>query len=125
MAYIYSVIDRTYNKALLAEYDWVWLKQAVQANKLQVTSDGRWLADPDETGQVVLTPQGRVMLVPRERVSPSDRGFVPFDVFQYVHDLQLALPKQSAVDEEERAFLTEVAVSGILELQEERRRRKQ
>ena len=33
--YIYSVIDRTYNKELLAEYDWDWLKRAVQANKLQ------------------------------------------------------------------------------------------
>ena len=60
LANIYSVIDRTYSKELLAEYDWGWLKDAAQASKLQATSDGRWLADPDETGQITLTPRGNV-----------------------------------------------------------------
>ena len=41
LTYMYSVIDRTYNKELFVEYDWFWLEQSVQANKLQVTSDGR------------------------------------------------------------------------------------
>ena len=80
LVYIYSVIDRTYNQELLTEYGWAWLNQAVQTNKLQVTSDGRWLADPDETGEITLTPQGRVMLVPQDRASPTDRGLVPFDM---------------------------------------------
>ena len=62
------------------------------------------------------------MLVPRERASPADRGIVPFDVFPSVPDHQLALPASSSVGDE-RAFLKEVAVSGLQELQEERRRR--
>ena len=40
LAYIYSVIDRTYNKELLEEYDWAWLKDALQANKF--LSYKRW-----------------------------------------------------------------------------------
>ena len=78
--HIYNVTDRTYNNELLAEYDWDALKRAVQSNKLQVTSDGRWLADPDATEHITLTPHGSVRLVWRERVSPVDRGIIPFDV---------------------------------------------
>ena len=85
------------------------MKRAVQSSKLQVTSDGRSLADPDATGQITLTPHGSVRLVPRERASPADRGIVPFDVFQGVPTRPLALHAPTTVDNEERAFLTEVA----------------
>ena len=56
LTYIYSVIDRTYNKELLAEHEWNRLQQAVQANRLQVTSDGRWLADPAAIEQITAHP---------------------------------------------------------------------
>ena len=53
MSFIYShkVIEGYANKKLLAEYDWEWLKTAVQANKLQVTSNGRWLSNQQASGQ--------------------------------------------------------------------------
>jgi hypothetical protein len=44
-----------------------------------------------------------------------------FEVFQGAPDRPLALPAPSTVDNDERAFLTEVAVSALLELQDERR----
>ena len=87
---------------------------------MQVTSDGRWLADPGETGQIMRTPHGSVRLVPHERASPADRGIVPVDVFQGVPSRPLALLAPATVDNEERAFLTEVAVSALLELPDKR-----
>ena len=75
LTYIYSVVDRTCNKELHAEIEWSWLEQAVQANRLQVTSDGRWLADPEATEQITLTPHGTVRVILLERLSPADRGF--------------------------------------------------
>ena len=74
---------------------------------------------------ITLTSQGTVMSIPRKRASPADRGIGTSDVFQGVLDRQLALPASSSVGDEERAFLKEVAVSGMQELQEERRRREQ
>ena len=64
LTYIYNVIDRTYNNELLAEYDWDWLKRTVQDSNLQVTSDGRWLADPDEAGKITLTHTWRCEVNP-------------------------------------------------------------
>ena len=79
------------------------MKRAVQANKLQVTSDGRWLADPDATEHITLTPHGSVRLISRERASPVDRGIIPFDVFQGAPTRPLALLAPAVVDNEERA----------------------
>ena len=90
---------------------------------MQVTSDGRWLAEHDATEQITLTPHGSVRLVSRERASPADRGIVPFDVFQGVPAHQLALPAQATADNEERAFLIEVAICAMQELQDESRQR--
>ena len=60
-------------------------------------------------------------LVSRERASPVDRGNLLFDVFQGVPTRPLALPAPATVDNEERAFFTEVAISAMQELQDERR----
>ena len=65
-----------------------------------------------------LTPQGRVRLPSRERASPADRGIVPLHVFLGVPGKQLALLAPAVVTEEEKAFLTEVAVSDEKEWQE-------
>ena len=73
-----------------------WLQQAFQASRLQVPSDGQWLADPEATEQIVFTPHGTVRLISRERLSPADRGIVPFDVFQGVPARVLAHPLNSA-----------------------------
>ena len=86
---------------------------------MQVTSDGRCLADPAATEQITLTPHGTVRLISRERLSPADRGIVLFDVFHGVPARVLALPTPAAVDNEERVFLTEVAISAMQELQDE------
>ncbi|MFN9938816.1 MAG: hypothetical protein ACK56I_05015, partial [bacterium] len=51
--------------------------KAVQANLLQVTSDGRWLVDLAATEQSTLTPYAKVRFISRERLSPADRGFFP------------------------------------------------
>ena len=118
MVYIHNVIDRNANEELLAEYDWEWLKRAVQANKLQVTSDGRWLANQDACEQITLTPQGRVRLISRGRAPPADRGAVPCDVLQGVPARQLDLLAPATVNDEEKAVLTEVAVSTKKERQD-------
>ena len=99
----------------MAEYDWEWLKSVVQANRLEVTSNGLWLAQEPEH-QISLTPQGRVQLLSRERELPSDRGIVPFDVFQGVPQRRLRLLPLHSVGEEEQASLTEVAISSQLAL---------
>ena len=78
------------------------------------------MADPDETGQITLTQHGSVRLVPRERASPTDRGTVPFDVFQGGPSRLLALLAPATVDNEERAFLTEAAISAVKERLDER-----
>ena len=117
LIYVHNVIDRNANKELLAEYGWGWLKTTVQANKLQVTSDGRWLADQDASEQIALTPQGRVRLISRERASPADRCCT--FVFQGVPARQLAILAPAIVDDEEKAFLTEVVGSANKELQDE------
>ena len=87
----------------------------MQANKLEVTSNGLWVVQ-EPAHEISLTPQGRVQVLSRERESPSDRGIVPFDVFQGVPQPRLRLPPPHSVDEEEKAFLTKVAVSAQLEL---------
>ena len=68
-------------KEFLADDDWHWLKSAVQANKLEVTSAGLWPTPQESSAQIALTPQGRVKLLSRERETPSDRGVVQFDFF--------------------------------------------
>ena len=47
--------------------------------------------------------------------SPSDRGTVPFDVFQGVPPRRLKLLAPPIVDEEEKDCLSEVAISSRLE----------
>ena len=81
------------------------LKTAVQANRLQVTSNGRWLTNQEASERITLIPQGRVQLISRERASPADRGIVPFDVFQGVLCRQLALLAPATVNEEEKTSL--------------------
>ena len=66
----------------------------------------------------MLTPHGSVRLISHERASPADRGIIPFDVFQGVLARPLALPAPATVDNEDRAFLTQVAISALKELQE-------
>ena len=100
----------------MAEHDWEWLNTAVQANKLEVTSSSLWLTNREPTERISLTPHGRVKLLSRERDLPSDRGVVPFDVFQGVPPRRLKLPAPATVDEEDKAFFTEVAISSRLEL---------
>jgi len=46
--YVHNVIDRPVDKELLADDDWYWLKAAVQANILDVTSSGEW-KDPKKS----------------------------------------------------------------------------
>jgi len=60
LVYMHSVIDRNANKELLAEHDGEWLKTAAQENRLQVTSNGRWLTKQEASELITLTPQGRV-----------------------------------------------------------------
>ena len=60
-------------------------------------------------------------LISRELASPADRGVDPCDLFQGVTARPLALPAPATVDNEERVFLIEVAVSALLELQDKRR----
>ena len=54
--YIHNVIDRHADKELFADDDWHWLKSAVQANKLELTSAGLWQDPHVSTTQVALTP---------------------------------------------------------------------
>ena len=46
--YARNVIDRPADKELFADDDWYWLKAAVQANRLDVTSSGEW-QDPKKS----------------------------------------------------------------------------
>ena len=66
--------------------------------------------------EISLTPQGNVRLLSRERGTPAERGIVQLDIFQGTPQRRLSLPPPHSVDEEERAFLTEVEVSVQLEL---------
>ena len=77
------------------------------------------MADLAATEQITLTPHGTVRLISRERLSPADRGTLPYDVCQGVPARVLALPAPATVDNEERAFLTEVALLAMQELQDE------
>ena len=83
------------------------------------------MVDPAATEQITLTPHGTVRLISRERLSPADRGIVPFDVFQGAPARVLALLAPATVDSEERAFSTEVALSAMQELQGELQQREQ
>ena len=95
------------------------LVTASSSSQSVVTSDGRWLVDCAATEQITLTPHGTVRLISHERLSPADRGTVPFGVLQDAPARVLALLAPATVDSEERVFLTEVAVSAMQELQDE------
>ena len=70
--------------------------------------------------QISLTPQGNVRLLSRQRGTPAERGIVQLDIFQGTAQRRLSLPPHHSVDEEEKAFLTEVEVSTQLELLDQR-----
>ena len=59
LTYIHNVIDRNSNRELLAEHDWEWLKAAVQANRLEMTSTGRWLANEESAEQISFDASGQ------------------------------------------------------------------
>ena len=66
-----SLIDMP-TRSLFADDDWHWLKSAVQANKLDVTSAGLW-QDPEESSvQIALAPQGNVRLSRVSEVPPQN-----------------------------------------------------
>ena len=75
-----------------------------------MTSAGLWLTPPESSAQIALTPQGRVKRLSRERETPSDRGV------EGAPPRRLSLPPPHSVDEEEKAFLTEVEASSQLDL---------
>jgi hypothetical protein len=117
--YVLNVIDRHADKELFADDDWHWLKSAVQANKLDVTSAGLWHDPKEPSVQLALAPQGNVRLLSRERGTPAERGIVPLDIFQGTPQRRLSLPPPHSVDEEEKACLKEVEVSARLEFLDE------
>ena len=106
--YVHNVIDRHADKYLFADDDWHWLKSAVQANKLDVTSASLWQYPKESSVQIALTHQGHVRLLSRERGTPSDRGVVQLDNFQGTPQRRLSLPPPHSVDEEDKggSFLT-------------------
>ena len=83
----------------------------VRIERLGATSEGL-CAYPDKSPHITLSRRGDVRLVSRER-SPQASRIQPFDVIQVAPQTELALPLSSTVDFEERAFLTEVALSGF------------
>ena len=111
LVYIHNVIDRNANRELHSAHDWKLLKAAVEENRLQVTSNGQWIPNQEVALRITLTPQGRAQLLSRELASPSDRGMYLFDVFLSIPRRQLALHAPATVNEEDKAFLTEVVVS--------------
>jgi len=48
LCYVHNVIDRPADRELHADNDWYWLKAAIQANRLDVTSSGEW-QDPKKS----------------------------------------------------------------------------
>ena len=110
MSFFLHFIDKRRNRELYSDSPNVNLMASVQNDCLGVTADGSW-AEPPAHSRITLTPAGDVRLVSREQ-SP-----VPVEPPPEEEQPLRLLPRPETVTLEERAFLSDLAVS---EAQEER-----